>query len=532
MSTAAADSSHRRPPIIIRDSLRLAAIDVGSNSVHMVIAQADPDGAITTLWRMKEMVGLGRMSFPSHRLSAESMERAIAALARFQQAAQQRQCEKIIAVATSAVREAANGGDFIQRVKRELGLYVRVISARDEARLIYMAVRHAIPLGTKPHFIMDIGGGSVEFIVADGKNASVVESRKLGAARMSAQFVKSDPINKNDRQKLLEHYDQALSPLCDVILSHKPVKALGTSGTLESIAAMCGSAPAATNGQAAPPAVIEREDFERMFEKLIESDSKKRSNMRGLDDQRRDQITAGAMLVNEVFRRLNLKRIQICGAALREGILLEYLGRHVPEMKIRREVPDPRRRSVLDLARKCDWHQTHSQQVARLTLELFDSLKGLHGLGAIERELIEYAALLHDIGWHIGGKGHHKHSMYLIAHGRLKSFSPEEVHIMANIARYHRKSLPKPSHDAYIDLSAWGKRVVDVGASLLRVADGLDRSHASAVTRLQCRVDDGRIKCSVSSRADAELEIWGAHAKRDYFEKTFKKKIRFSLAGK
>jgi exopolyphosphatase/guanosine-5'-triphosphate,3'-diphosphate pyrophosphatase len=532
MSSTATETSSRRSPQIVRDSLRLAAIDVGSNSVHMVIAQADPDGAITTLWRMKEMVGLGRMSFPSHKLSAESMDRAIAALARFQQAAQQRQCEKILAVATSAIREAENGGDFIQRVKRELGLYIRVISARDEARLIYLAVRHALPLGNRPHFIMDIGGGSVEFIVGDEKNASMLESRKLGAARMSAQFVKSDPISKEDRARLIRHYDEQLTPLCETILSHKPIKALGTSGTLESIAAMCGSVPAASNGQPSAPAVIERDEFEKVFDKLIESDSKKRSNMRGLDDQRRDQITAGAMLVSEVFRRLNFKRIQICGAALREGIILEYLGRHVPEMKIRREVPDPRRRSVLDLARKCDWHQTHSQQVARLTLELFDSLKSLHGLGAIERELIEYAAMLHDIGWHIGGKGHHKHSMYLIAHGRLKDFSPEEVQIMANIARYHRKGPPKPSHEGYQLLSSWGRRVVDAGASLLRLADGLDRSHASAVTKLSCRIDDDRVTCTVTARSDAELEIWGAHAKRDYFEKAFKKKIRFKLAGK
>ncbi len=158
-----------------RDSMRLAAIDVGSNSVHMIVAQADADGGVTTLWRMKEMVGLGRMSFPSRRLSAEAMDRAIASLARFKQAAQQRQAEKIVAVATSAIREATNGGDFIERAKRELGLYVRVVSARDEARLIYLAVRHAVPMGDQPHLVIDVGGGSVEFIVGDEKRAALLE---------------------------------------------------------------------------------------------------------------------------------------------------------------------------------------------------------------------------------------------------------------------------------------------------------------------------------------------------------------------
>ena len=181
--TVAASTSRLASKSDSRESLRLAAIDVGSNSIHMIVAQADSDGGITTLWRLKEPVGLGRLSFPSRRLSADAMNRAISVLERFQQAAHQRQAEKIIAVATSAVREAENGGDLIERVRRELGLYIRVVSARDEARLIYLAVRHAIPLRSRPHLMIDIGGGSVEFIVGDDKQASLLESRKLGSAQ-------------------------------------------------------------------------------------------------------------------------------------------------------------------------------------------------------------------------------------------------------------------------------------------------------------------------------------------------------------
>jgi exopolyphosphatase/guanosine-5'-triphosphate,3'-diphosphate pyrophosphatase len=186
-----------------REGLRLAAIDIGSNSVHMVVAQVDADGGVTTLWRMTEMVGLGRISFPSRRLTKDAMDRALMALGRFKQAAQQRQAEKVIAVATSAIREAENGGDFIERAKRELGLYVRVVSARDEARLIYLAVRHSCNLKDQPHLIVDIGGGSVEFIVGDERKAAMLESRKLGAARMSAKYVHSDPISDDDKKALL-----------------------------------------------------------------------------------------------------------------------------------------------------------------------------------------------------------------------------------------------------------------------------------------------------------------------------------------
>jgi len=262
---------------------------------------------------------------------------------------------------------------------------------------------------------------------------------------------------------------------------------------------------------------------------LIDSDTKSRAKIKGLDDQRKDQIVAGAVLVGEIFERLSIKRITICSAALREGILLEYLHRHTPELEIRRDIPEPRRRGVLDLARKYDWHQKHSEQVTNLCLALFDQLKSLHGLGSAERELIEYAALLHDIGWHISGKSHHKHSMYLITHGGLKDFKKEEINIIANIARYHRKGPPRKKHPLYAELSARAKAVVDVGAAVLRIADGLDRSHASVIKALHCRTDDKKTKCTLEARTDAELEIWGAMRKKDWFEDVFGRKIEFAL---
>src|SRR5204863_7634002 len=224
-------------------------------------------------------------------------------------------------------------------------------------------------------------------------------------------------------------------PLCEHIAAMKPVACIGTSGTLENIAAMC-AADAGSNGQGeAKPVMIERGPFEKLLNRLIESDTKDRSKMPGLDDQRKDQIVAGAVLVGELFQRLNLKRIRLCDAALREGILLDYLNKNAPKLRIRREVPEPRRRSIINLARKYHWHQTHSEQVTMLCLRLFDELRPLHKLGSLERELIEYGSLLHDIGWHIAKKAHHKHSQYLISHGELKEFTAEEIEIIANIAR-------------------------------------------------------------------------------------------------
>jgi exopolyphosphatase/guanosine-5'-triphosphate,3'-diphosphate pyrophosphatase len=401
------------------------------------------------------------------------------------------------------------------------------VSARDEARLIYLAVRHAMPLGDQPHFIMDIGGGSVEFIVGDAKKAALLESRKLGASRMSARFVSTDPISSEQQKTLRRHYERELVPICASIDKLHPVKAIGTSGTMENLAAMC-AADSDSNGHGAE--VIDGKRFKRMLATLLKTNVHQRAHMRGLDDGRKDQVIAGALLVDEIFERLKLKRIQLCGSALREGILLDYLSRHIPDLDIRREVPDPRRRSVLDLARRCDWHQAHSEHVAALTLKLFDELRSLHSLGSVERELIEYGAMLHDIGWHIGRKSHHKHSMYLIANGDLKEFSPEEVRVIANIARYHRKSTPKKNHKGYAELSHHSKRIVDVGAALLRIADGLDRSHASVIQSLNCKVGEHKARCRLVARSDAEFEIWGARRKMEMFDQVFGRKMSIELA--
>jgi exopolyphosphatase/guanosine-5'-triphosphate,3'-diphosphate pyrophosphatase len=508
--------SKKRPPASPNQTpssaLRIAAIDVGSNSVHMVVAQVDSDGGVTTLWRMKEMVGLGRISFPSKVLSPVAMDRAIASLGRMQQAARQRDAEKIVAVATSAIREADNGGELIERIKRDLGLYVRVVSAREEARLIYLGVRSAMDLGKKPNLIIDIGGGSVEFIVGDATEAKLLDSRKLGAARMTAMFVKSDPITESELNALRAHYKKELTPLVQRITALHPVKCLGTSGTLENIASLTGGASHSAR-------VIDLAGLEALEARLIKSDANARANIRGLDDQRKDQILAGVVMTSTFMRLLKLKRIELCDGALREGILSDYLARHVPDLQIRRDVPDPRRRSIFDLARRCNWYESHSLHVARLAMRLFDELKPLHGLDGAARELIEYGALLHDIGWHISPASHHKHSEYLIRHGALKGFTPREVETIALIARFHRKRPPsRKRHSRYAQLPAKDRDIVDVGSAILRIADGLDRSHASGVRDVKVRRAKKRIEVQVRSDVDAQLEVWAARNKREWLE--------------
>ncbi len=517
MSTIASRSSSKA----VQNSLRLAAIDVGSNSVHMVVAQVDPDGALTTLWRVKEMTGLGRICFPAKQLSREAMDRAVGSLGRMKQSANQREVEKIIAVATSAIRESKNGGDLIERIKRECGMYVKVVSAREEARLIYLGIRSSCKLGKRQHLMIDIGGGSVEFIVGNQDEAKLLESRKLGAARMTAMFVKSDPISKDDLQKLRDHYQKELEPLVRKIKTLKPASCIGTSGTLENISDLCRT-------EGGEPAMIDLKYLEKVQKELLKTSSEQRAQMRVIDDHRKEQIIAGVVLITTIMQMLKIDRINLCGAALREGILSDYLSRHIPDLTIRKDIPDPRRRSVLDLARRCHWHKAHSTQVAKLALRLFDDLKPLHQLESKERELIEFGALLHDIGWHIAADKHHRHSEYLILNGNLKGFTETEVAVIASIARFHRKSPPSRKKKDYAKLPGSARKIIDVGAAILRIADGLDRSHASAVSALKTRISRKQIQIQIASNVDIQLELWAARKKREWFEEVFERELELA----
>jgi exopolyphosphatase / guanosine-5'-triphosphate,3'-diphosphate pyrophosphatase len=277
-------------------------------------------------------------------------------------------------------------------------------------------------------------------------------------------------------------------------------------------------------------AEIEREALNDLVDKLLKTEAADRVKIRGLDEKRQDQIIAGALLVQFIMAELGIKRIVLCGSALREGILLEYIGRHLPDLAVRRKVPDPRHRSVLDLARKCEWNETHSLQVVAIALKLFDQLESLHGLNAKAREFLEHAAMLHDIGWHIAPNRHHKHSMYLVQHGELKGFSDREIDIIANMTRYHRASMPKPSHGAYMSLPSGDRHIVDVGGAILRIADGLDRSHSRVVRDLKCQIGKRRVKVQITGRGDIELELWAARRKTDLFIRAFDRVITFRAA--
>ncbi|HTV48471.1 MAG TPA: Ppx/GppA phosphatase family protein [Phycisphaerae bacterium] len=508
--------------------LRIAAIDIGTNSLHMVIVEVTQALGFKVLSSEKEMTQLGSSALLKHVLTRTAMNHTLSVLARYQRVAKNLECDRIRAYATSAVRESINGGDFVEMVKKQLGLDVRVISSQEEARLIYLAVRQAVDIIDGPALIVDIGGGSAEFIVGTAQKASMLESRKLGASRLTQQFIEHDPVAKSEIKKLRRHIDATLKPLITRIRGLRPSKYIGTSGTMENLAAMCVAQHGEDVMRHRVITEMRRDDFEDLYEQLIRMDIKDRRRLPGLDPERAEQIVAGAVLVEYLFDQLDIPVIEVSDRALREGMIIDYMQTHWPKVRLSVEILEPRRRRVIELGRRCNFDERHHQKVAELATSLFDQLQPLHRLDPRWREILEYAALLHDIGWHIGHSGHHKHSYYLIKNGDLDGFSPVELDLIANIARYHRRSPPKHNHEAYVQLSPPERVIVDKLASILRIAEALDRGHYGNVQSVRTIRRSHLVSFVITTRFDPELELWAARHKTDMFEKTFGLKTSFT----
>lgn len=508
--------------------MKIAAIDVGTNSFHQIVAQVSEDGTFSIIERTKEMVRLGDRTLVDGVIPAESFHRAAEALSRLRQVAERHRCEEIIAHATSAVREAQNGGAFVRAMRDEAGIELQVIRGDEEARLIYLGVRHRLDFRGRRALIADIGGGSVELIVADAKEIYFVASLKLGVLRLVQESVSTDPISSEERVRLLERLHEVLDDVA------KKVRAIGydlfvlTSGTATALAQM---ASIRETGQPHSPVHGARFSFSSLYaleRELSALPRERRALLGGLDPKRVDSVVPGAILLKTLYEVFAADEATLCDSALREGMLVDYITRNRGAIHLAEEIPDLRRRSVMQLARRCHFPEVHSHHVAKLALSLFRQTRDLHGLSNQDSQLLEYAALLHDVGFHLARSQHHKHSQYIIASCLGPGFSPEEASLLANIARYHRKSTPKKTHESFTKLGKPEQRKVLVLGSLLRLADGLDRGHTSLVRQARVTIASREVKIEVHSHDDPELEIWAARRKGDMFEEVFGRRLVFS----
>jgi exopolyphosphatase / guanosine-5'-triphosphate,3'-diphosphate pyrophosphatase len=515
----------------------LAAIDVGTNSIHMVIVRIQPQlPAFTIVGREKSTVRLGDFCKKTGELSEEAMERAIAALRRCQDVAKSVNAEQVIAVATSAVREAPNGQAFLQRVENELGLWINLISGPEEARRIYLGVLSGMSFDNQPHVIVDIGGGSTELILGDGHEPRTLSSTKVGAVRLTAEHVKTDPISPTEFQELQAFIRGMLERSIEELQAHiKPgerLRMVGTSGTIETLVALnarekFGAVPTPLNG-----CELSLKDLRDWVNRLRKTNLAERLAIPALSERRAEIILPGAMILQEVMTQLGVESIVVCERSLREGVIVDWMVSHgLIEDRLRYQ-KSVRERSILKTAQKYQVNLEHSQRVAEFALSLFDQTQGkLHSWGDEERVLLWAAAILHNCGHHVSHSSHHKHSYYLIRHAELLGFTEMEIETIANLARYHRKNAPKKRHDTYRNLtSKRHRRIVEQLHSLLRLAVALDRRQIGAIRSIGCRFDAVQRHFElfiqpVESNDPCSLELWSLDVKKESFETEYQVKL-------
>ena len=511
--------------------MRIAAIDIGTNSIHMIVVQVRPDLSFEVIDREKEMVRLGAGGLDGRSLTETAMTSALQTLQKFRRLATSHQVEEIVAAATSATREADNGGDFIAEVAEQTGIRVRVISGNEEARLIHLAAGYGVDIGGNPAVVIDIGGGSVEMTLGTATHLTLTQSFKLGVIRLTERFVRSDPLSKRDERLLVKHINRSTASYLGQLATRRYDRVIGTSGTILSLGTLALSEQESVRPEELRNRRVPAKSIHRVRKRLSGADLEARLQMPGLDPRRADIAVAGSILLDTILRRIGAEEITLCDLALREGLILDYVHRNTARIRKVERYPDVRRRSIFELGERCGYWSEHARQVAQLALALFDQTRAVHQLGDREREWLEYGALLHDIGVHISYERHHRHSYYLIKNGDLRGFEPDEVEIVALIARYHRQATPKKSQAGYRTLKGAHRRTVRTLAAMVRLAEGLDRSHAQTVAGLDVcpRGDDYLIR--LRAAGDAELELWAAQRHVGPLEAILDRPVRFEVAG-
>ncbi|MBD2277640.1 Ppx/GppA phosphatase family protein [Aphanizomenon flos-aquae] len=521
------------PSQSVPENQMIAAIDIGTNSLHMVVVKIEATlPSFTIIAREKETVRLGDRNLITGDLKPEVMSKAIACLGRFKTLAESLGTNSIVAVATSAVRESPNGKEFLHQIEIEVGLIVDLISGPEEARRIYLGVLSGMEFNNKPHIIIDIGGGSTELILGDSEEPRSLTSTKIGAVRLTGELIASDPITETEFQYLQAYARGMLERSVEEVQRKLKIgdspQLIGTSGTIETIATIharekLGLIPTTLNGYQ-----FSLQDLRTWVNRLRKMTNVERAAIAGMPEKRPEVILSGAVILQEAMTLLGVESLTVCERSLREGVIVDWMLTHGFIDNRLRFQSSIRERSVLKTAKKYQTNLEHSQRVTAFALDIFDQTKGqLHYWNADQRQLLWAAAILHNCGHYISHSSHHKHSYYLIRNSELLGYNETEIEIIANIARYHRKSPPKKKHDSYRNLLHKEHRtMVNQLSAILRLAVALDRRQIGAIADVKCDYIPNfkEFKMSIfPSTTDDEcsLEMWSLDYKKGVFEEEF-----------
>ena len=498
---------------------RFAAIDVGTNSIRLIVAEAQRDGKYRILDDEKESTRLGKNLDGQGRIDPAAADASIDALRRMYQIVQGHQVRKLRAIATCAVREAVDGKDFCQRAKKEIGLDLEVVTAKREAQLAYYSVSRNIDLQGQQVAVADMGGGSTEIVLGSGSVIEAIYTTKLGAVRLTERH----NLVEGSRKKydaLVRDVDRTLRKQIKT-RPFAPHRLIGTGGTFTSLAAII----LAEQEKSELPIrgmQITRAEVRHVLERLRKLSAKSLRNVPGLNPDRADIIVAGLAAIDRILHTFEVNQLQIHDGGVRDGLMLtmvdQALGSH-------RKNGVDRQASVQRFADRCGADRVHGRHVALLAGQIYAQIAEHFDLPPDDRAILEAAAHLQDVGYLINYKKHHLHSYHLILNSRLDGWKPEELEIIANVARYHRGANPKRKHDHFKSLARDDRQRVRRLAAVLRLAGGLDRSHSQAVQSVEVDRNDDVLLLRVVADRVPEVDIWGARRRLRLFEKVFKSSL-------
>jgi exopolyphosphatase/guanosine-5'-triphosphate,3'-diphosphate pyrophosphatase len=499
---------------------RLGAIDVGSNSIRLLVAEYDPATGFEVIDEVKDQPRLGTGVAAKNTLDLAAMVRAFAALKRMKEVAERRGVTRLAAVATSAMRDARNGPAFAERVRRELGIPLEIIDENREAQLSWRSVAHHFNLENARTIVADIGGGSLELVGAVAGLVEVTTSLPLGAVRLTEQHLPG----KRDSRREVEDLRRAVRPVLRKALAWRDWRQsllIGSGGTFTNLGRMA-AARRGHLGDAVHGTTVSTGEVEALLEWLSTKSPEERTRVPGLNPQRADIILAGLAVTAELLQLLDARDLTVSAFGLREGLLLEMIGAGQ-----KTHVADPLR-LMREFVDRCRGDRRHVEQVRLLALSLHEQLADALKCTGEERWLLESAALLHDVGQLVSYRKHHKHSFQLITHAERLGLGSRDRALVALISRYHRKRGPSRKDADFARLGERDQDIVRRVAALLRVADGLDRGHTAAVDRVTATLEKGRCVVRAWPRlkeADVSLEVWGAERKSDVLARLLKREV-------
>ncbi len=508
----------------------VAFIDIGTNSVRLLVVRLNPNHSYTVLTRQKQQVRLGDGEFEDEEILPEAAERAVVVCKTLTDLARTFKAEEFVAVATSAMREASNQQEILHRLRQEARIDIRVISGQEEARLIYLGVSSGLHLEGKQAFFIDIGGGSTEIAVGSERDYQYLESFKLGSIRLTNQYVpRSDtgPITQERYKKIQQHIKNSIIRSVKKIKKLLPDCGVASSGTAMNLAEI---AHKALQPDTASPVVLTHRDLKKVVSLICSLPLEERRKIPGMNPERADIIVPGAAILETFMEELSLESITVTGRGLQDGLLVDYLSR-MDEFPLLGEL-SPRQRSVLQLGRSCGINEAHARTVTALVLAMFDTARelSLHPYGDAERELLEYATFLHDIGSFISYNNHQAHSYYMIKNSELLGFDQKEVTFMAYLARFHRKKSPRKKDPGILELDPPEREALRMLSTFIRLGESLDRSHAALIQHVRfTKKEADSVHLEMVARGDCQLEIWGIESEKKAFEKVFGKKIIFEI---